>query len=176
MRALGLRDVKRSKRVFTTKPDPAGRRLTDLVQRHFCADAPRRLWVFDVTDVRTWQGFAYVTFITDVFSHRIAGWNIAATLKADILPLQALAMADFDACGDLTDLTLHSDDGSNYMAVVYRSRIAELGAIPSTGTVGDSYDKAIAEAINSRYKTELIRARGPWCAVELVELSMLEWT
>ncbi|WP_409157681.1 IS3 family transposase [Lacisediminihabitans sp. H27-G8] len=140
MRSLGLRGVKRSKRVFTTKSDPAGKRPIDLVQRRFRADAPRRLWVVDVTYVRTWQGFAYVAFVTDVFSRRIVGWNVAATLKADILPLQALDMAAFDAGGDLTGLTHHSDHGSNYMALVYTDRIMELGAIPSTGTVGDSYD------------------------------------
>jgi putative transposase len=167
--------VKRSKRVFTTKSDPARRRPTDLVQRHFRADAPRRLWVVDVTYVRTWQGFAYVAFVTDVFSRRIVGWNVAATLKADILPLQALDMAAFDAGGDLTSLTHHSDHGSNYMALVYTDRIAELGAIPSTGTVGDSYDNAMAEAINALCKTALSRARGPWRTVEQVELATLEW-
>ncbi|TQO19834.1 transposase InsO family protein [Rhodoglobus vestalii] len=175
MRAQGLRGVKRSKRVFTTKSDPAGRRPTDLVQRRFRADAPRKLWVVDVTYVRTWQGFAYVAFVTDVFSRRIVGWNVAATLKADILPLQALNMAAFDAGGDLTGLTHHSDHGSNYMALVYTDRIAELGAVPSTGTIGDSYDNAMAEAINALYKTELIRARGPWRTVEQVELATLEW-
>ena len=174
MRSLGLRGVKRGKRVFTTKCDPAGRRPADLVQRHFRADAPRRLWVVDVTYVRTWQGFANVAFVTDVFSRRIVGWNVAATLKADILPLQALDMAAFDAGGNLTGLTHHSDHGSNYMAMVYTDRIAELGAIPSTGTVGDSYDNAMAEALNALYKAELIRARGPWRTVEQVELATLE--
>lgn len=109
MRSLGLCGVKRGKRVFTTKPDPAGARPTDLVQRRFRADAPRRLWVVDVTYVRTWQGFAYVAFVTDVFSRRIVGWNVASTLKADILPLQALEMAAFDAGVNLTGLTHHSD-------------------------------------------------------------------
>ena len=175
MRSLGLRGVKRGKRVFTTKPDPAGRRPTDLVQRHFRADAPRRLWVVDVTYVRTWQGFTYVAFVTDVFSRRIVGWNVASTLKADILPLQVLDMAAFDAGGNLTGLTHHSDHGSNYMAMVYTDRIAELGAIPSPGTGGDAYDNAMAEAINALYKAELIRARGPWRTVEQVELATLEW-
>ena len=175
MRSQGLRGVKRSKRVFTTKSDPAGKRPTDLVQRRFRADAPRRLWVVDVTYVRTWQGFAYVAFVTDVFSRRIVGWNVAATLKADILPLQALDMAAFDAGGDLTGLTHHSDHGSNSSALVYTDRIMELGAIPPTGTVGDSYDNAMAEALNALYKAELIRARGPWRRVEQVELATLEW-
>jgi putative transposase len=173
MRSLGLRGVKRSKRVFTTKSDPAGKRPTDLVQRRFRADAPRRLWVVDGTYVRTWQGFAYV--VTDVFSSRIVGWNVAATSKADILPLQALDMAAFGAGGDLTGLTHHSDHGSNYMAMVYTDRIVELGAVPSTGTVGDSYDNAMAEALNTLYKSELIRARGPWRTVEQVELATPEY-
>jgi putative transposase len=151
------------------------------VQRHFRADAPRRLWVVDVTYVRTWQGFAYVpygaylAFVTDVFSRRIIGWNVATVLKADILPLQALDMAAFEAGGDLTGLTHHSDHGSNYMALVYKDRIAELGALALTGTVGDSYDNAMAEAINALYTTEVIRARGPWRTVEQVELATLEW-
>jgi putative transposase len=110
-----------------------------------------------------------------VFSRRIVGWNVAATLTADILPLQALDMAAFEAGGDLTGLTHHSDHGSNYMDLVYTDRIAELGAIPSTGTVGDSYDNAMAEVINALYKTELIRARGSWRTVEQVELATLEW-
>lgn len=175
MRGLGIRGVKRSKRVFTTKPDPAGMKPLDLVQRRFTATAPCRLWVVDITYVRTWQGFAYVAFVTDVFARRIVGFNVASTLRADILPLQALDMAAFTASGDLTGLTHHSDHGSNYMSLVYTDRIIELGAIPSTGTVGDSYDNALAEAINALYKTELIRQRGPWRTVEQVELATLEW-
>jgi transposase-like protein len=97
MRSLGLRGVKRSKRVFTTKSDPAGVKPLDLVQRRFTAAAPRRLWVFDVTCVRTWQGFAYVAFVTDVFSRRIVGFNLASTLKPDIL--SGLDMAAFTAGG-----------------------------------------------------------------------------
>jgi len=154
--------------VFTTKSDPVGRRPTDLMQRHFRADAPRQLWVVNVTYVRTWQGFAYVAFVIDVFSRRTVGWNVASTLKADILPLQALDMAAFDAGGDLTGLTHHSDHASNYMALVYTDRIAELGAVSSTGTVGDAHDDAMAEAINALYKTKLIRARGPWLKIDQV--------
>jgi len=87
-----------------------------------------------------WQGFIYVAFVTDVFSRRIVGWNVASTLKADILPLQELDMAAFDAGGNLTGLTHHSDHGSNHRVMVYTDRIAKLGAIPSTGMVGDSHD------------------------------------
>lgn len=175
MRAVGVRGVKRSKRVFTTKSDPAAVKPKDLVQRQFTAAAPCRLWVVDVTYVATWSGFAYTAFVTDVYARKIVGWNVAATLKADILPLQALEMAAWNAGGDLAGLTHHSDHGSNYMSVVYTDRIVELGATASTGTVGDSYDNALAEAVNGLYKTELIRRRGPWHTVEEVELATLEW-
>ncbi|WP_298037280.1 IS3 family transposase [uncultured Microbacterium sp.] len=175
MRLAGVRGVRKPKRVFATKSDPALQRPTDLVNRRFTADGPRRLWVCDVTYVATWSGFAYVAFVTDVYSRRIVGWNVAATLKAEILPMQALDMAAWDAGGDLTGLTHHSDHGSNYMSMVYTDRIVELGAVPSTGTVGDSYDNALAEAINNLYKTELIRQRGPWRTVEQVELATLEY-
>ena len=175
MRLAGVAGVKRSKKVFTTKPDPGQARPEDLVKRRFTAEGPRRLWVADITYVHTWQGFAYVAFVTDVYSRRIVGFNVASTLKADILPLQALDMAAFNAGGDLSDLVHHSDHGSNYMAMVYTDRIVELGAKPSTGTVGDSYDNALAEAVNGLYKTELIRRRGPWRTVEQVELATLEY-
>lgn len=175
MRARGLRGVRRGRKVFTTRPGPAAARPADLVQRQFTADAPRRLWVADITYVRTWQGFAYVAFVTDVHSRRIAGWNVASTLRADILPLQALDMAAWHAGGDLTGLIHHADHGSNYLSLVYTGRIAELGATPSTGTVGDSYDNAMAEAVNGLYKTELIYRRGPWQTIEQVELATLEW-
>lgn len=175
MRLAGVRGVRKSKRVFTTRSDKTAALPRDLVNRRFIAPAPRRLWVCDVTYVATWSGFAYVAFVTDVYSRRIVGWNVAATLRAEILPLQALDMAAWHAGGDLTGLTHHSDHGSNYMAMVYTDRIVELGAVPSTGTVGDSYDNALAEAINNLYKTELIRHRGPWRTVEQVELATLEW-
>ena len=175
MRSVGLRGVKRSKRVFTTKSDPAAERPTDLVQRRFTAAAPRRLWGADVTYVAIWSGFAYVAFVTDVFSRRIVGFNVAATLKADVLPLQALDMAAWDAGDNRAGPTHHSDHGSNYMSMVYTDRIVELGATPSTGTVGDSYDNALAEVVNGLYKTELIRQRGPWRTVEQVELATLGW-
>ncbi|MCI2959434.1 DDE-type integrase/transposase/recombinase [Agromyces atrinae] len=167
--------MRKSKRVFTTKSDPALRRPTDLVNHRFTAGGSRRLWVCDVTYVATWSGFAYVAVVTDVYSRRIVGWNVAATLRAEILPMQALDMAARDAGGDLTRLTHHSDHGSNYMAMVYTDRVVELGVVPSTGTVGDSFDNAMAEAVNNLYKTELIRQRGPWRTIQQVELATLEY-
>lgn len=175
MRQHWLRRVNRSQRVFTTRPDQAGQRPSDLVQRDFKRAAPRRLWVADITYVRTWQRFAYVAFVTDAYSRRIVGWNVAETLRADILPLHALDMAAFEAGGDLTGLTHHSDHGSNYMSLVYTDRVLQLGAAASTGSVGDSYDNALAEAVNGLYKTELIRQQGPWRTVEQLELATLNW-
>ncbi|WP_341579412.1 IS3 family transposase [Microbacterium schleiferi] len=171
MRLAGVRGVRTSKRVFTTRSDKTTVLPSDLVNRRFTAPAPRRLWVCDVTYVATWSGFAYVAFVTDVYSRRLVSWNVASTLRSEILPLQALDMAAWDAGGDLTGLTHHSDHGSNYMAMIYTDRIVELGAVPSTGTVGDSIDNALAEAVNN----ELIRQRGPWRTVEQVELATLEY-
>nr|WP_157533884.1 IS3 family transposase [Microbacterium sp. oral taxon 186] len=175
MRLAGVRGVKKSKRVFTTRSDKTTVLPADLVNRRFTASAPRRLWMCDVTYVATWSGFAYVAFVTDVYSRRIIGWNVASTLRSEILPMQALDMAAWSAGGRLDGLIHHADHGSNYTAMVYMERIVELGAVPSTGTVGDSFDNAMAEAVNNLYKTELIRQRGPWRTVEQVELATLEW-
>ena len=175
MKLAGVEGVKRSKKVFTTKSDPESAKPADLVNRDFTAPAPNRLWVADITYVATWAGFAYVAVVIDVFSRMIVGWNVASTLRAEVLPLQALNMAAFNATGSLGELVHHADHGSNYLSVVYTDRITELGAKPSTGTVGDSYDNALAEAVNSLYKTELIRRKGPWRAVEQVELATLEY-
>lgn len=175
MKLAGVEGVKRSKKVFTTKSDPASAKPKDLVERDFTAPAPNRLWVADITYVATWAGFAYGAFVIDVFSRTIVGWNVAATLRAKALPLQALNMAAFNARGSPDELVHHADHGSNYLSVVYTDRIGELGARPSTGTVGDSYDNALAETVNGLYKTELIRRKGPWRTVEQVELATLEY-
>lgn len=175
MKLAGVRGVRRSKRVITTRVDTAARFPGDLVRRQFVADRPRKLLVSDITYVATWSGFAYVSFVTDVFSRNIVGWNVSSTLKADVLPMQALEMAAWRSGGTLQGAVHHSDHGSNYMSMVYTNRVAELGAVPSTGSVGDSYDNALAESVNGLYKTELIRQRGPWRTVEQVELATLEY-
>lgn len=128
----------------------------------------------DITYVATWSGFAYVAFITDVFSRRIVGWNVSSSLRTEASPLPALEMAAW-LSGNITGLIHHSDRGSNYVSMVYTDRILELGATPSVGSVGDSYDNALAEAVNGLFKTELIRRRGPWRTIEQVELATLEW-
>ncbi len=175
MKLAGVRGVSRSPQVYATKSDPKHALPGDKVERWFSASAPKRLLVCDITCVATWSRFAYVSFVTDVYSCRIVGWNVASTVKADVLPLQALEMAAWQLGGDLEGAIDHSDHGSNYMATVYASRGAELGAIPSTGIVGDSYDNALVEAVNGLDKTELVRVRGSWETVEEVELATLEW-
>ena len=178
MKLAGVRGAERTRKAFTTRCDLAAAKPTDLVNRNFTAPGPRRLWVADVTYVATWSGFAYVAFVTDVYSRRIVGWNVASTLRSDILALRALDMVAWGArregAVDFDGLVHHGDHGSNYLAVVYTDRIDELGAKPSTGTVGDSFDNALAEAVNGLYKTELVRRHGPWRTVEQVELATLE--
>lgn len=176
MRKAGLRGAIRGRRPITTTPaaQVAGR-FPDLVKRRFTADAPNRLWVADITFVPTWSGFAYVAFVTDVFSRKIVGWNVSSRLTSESLPLQALEMASWAATHHLTGLVHHADHGTQYLSLRYSERLADLGIQASTGSVGDSYDNALAETINGLFKTELIKARKPWRTIEEVELATLEW-
>jgi transposase InsO family protein len=143
------------------------------VQRNFTANGPNQLWVADLTYVATWAGFAYVAFITDVFSRRIVGWRVSNSLRSD-LALDALEQA-VHARSDLQNLVHHSDRGVQYLSIRYTDRLAEAGIEPSVGSVGDSYDNALAETINGLYKTEVIHPNGPWRNVDEVEFATLEW-
>jgi len=176
MRELGIRGVRRGKRVITTRRDDDAARPADLVKRKFVAHAPNQLWVTDLTYVATWSGMAYVCFITDAFSRRIVGWRVAANMRTDMV-LDALEMARWSRGTHLEGLVAHSDAGSQFTSVRYGERLAELGAAPSIGSVGDSFDNALAETVNGLYKTELIRgpAQGPWKTIEDVELATLAW-
>jgi putative transposase len=177
MRQLGLAGRVRGKAKRTTIPADPSTRPADLVDRHFVADAPNRLWIADITYVATWSGFAYVAFVTDVFSRRIVGWRVANTLRAD-LALDALEMAIWTRqAEDLDGLVHHSDRGVQYLCIRYTERLAAEGAIASVGSKGDSYDNAMAESINGLYKNEVIYnpTQGPWRTVEDVELATLSW-
>ena len=176
MRDLGLAGVRRGRSVRTTWPAPgAVQRPADLVERCFSAAAPNRLWVADLTYIPTWSGFVYAAFIIDAFSRRIIGWRVAVTLRAE-LALDALEMAIWARAGeDLSGLVHHADRGVQYLAIKYTERLADIGALASVGSRGDSYDNALAETVHGLYKTELIRRRGPWRTVEDVELATLEW-
>ena len=173
---LGIRGVRRGRKVFTTRSDPAAARPADLVKRNFTATAPNQLWVTDLTYVATWSGVAYVCFIVDAFSRMIVGWRVAGHMRTDMV-LDALEMARWSRGTRLEGLVAHSDAGSQFTSIRYGERLADLGAVPSIGTVGDSFDNALAETVNGLYKTELIRGpgQGPWKTVEDVELATLAW-
>ena len=177
MRAAGIEGATRSKRVKTTRPDPASARHPDLVKREFTATAPNRLWVTDLTFVPTWAGVAYACFIIDAYSRMIVGWRCASHMRTEMV-LDAIEMARWSRGRHHEDLRCHSDAGSQFTSIRYGERLAEIGATPSIGTVGDSYDNALAETVNGYYKTELVRgpARpGPWRTVEDLELATLGW-
>jgi putative transposase len=176
MRGLGLRGVVRGKsHVRTTVPDGASGRPLDLVARQFRAPAPNRLWVADLTYVKTHSGWVHVAFVVDVCSRFVVGWQASRSLRTD-LALDALEMAFWARRAvSLAGLVHHSDRGVQYLAIRYTERLAEAGAVPSVGSRGDSYDNAPAESFNGLYKTELIRHRGPWRGLEDVEYATLEY-
>lgn len=174
MRAMGLRGAVRG-RAFrvTTQADLGAMRPPDLVKREFQAVRPNQLWVADLTYVATWAGFVYVAFIIDVFARSIVGWRVSNSLRSD-LALDALEQA-LHARAPADDLVHHSDRGVQYLSIRYTERLAEAGIERSVGSVGDSYDNALAETIIGLYKTEVIRRRGPWRNIDDVEYATLEW-
>lgn len=175
MRRLGLCGVRRGRPQRTTTPDPASPRPADLVERTFSASAPNRLWVADLTYVRTWSGFCYVAFIVDCYARMIVGWQATRHLRTD-LALDALEQAIWARKDeDLWGLVHHSDRGSQYLSVRYTERLAENGAVTSVGSRGDSYDNALAESVIGLYKAELVRHRGPWRGLDDLEYATLEW-
>ena len=174
MRELGIHGATRGRRVFTTKADPAAARAPDLVKRDFTADRPNALWVSDFTYVPTWAGMVYVAFVLDVYARFIVGWRVATTMRTDLV-MDALNQAVHARNTMLAGLRAHSDAGSQYTSIRYTDRLAEIGAEPSIGSVGDSFDNAMAESLNGLYKTELIWAHGPWRNAEHVELDTLMW-
>jgi putative transposase len=182
MRRMGIRGASRPKKRFTTRPDPTHVRAPDLVERHFAADRPDRLWVADFTYCSTWSGIVYVAFIVDVFSRRIVGWKAARTMHTSLV-LDALNMAAWTRRGvDIEGVVCHSDAGSQYTSIAYTDRLDEIGAAPSIGTVADSFDNAMAEAVNALYKTELHRNPaalaangGPWRGLDDLEVATCGW-
>jgi putative transposase len=175
MRILGLQGAVRGKPVKTTISDKATPCPLDRVNRQFQAPAPNRLWVSDFTYVATWQGFVYVAFVIDTFARRIVGWRVSRSAHAGFV-LDALEQALHDRRpAHRGGLVHHSDRGSQYVSIKYTERLVEAGIEPSVGSVGDSYDNALAESINGLYKTEVIRRRGPWKSLEAVEFATLEW-
>jgi len=174
MRELGLRGATRGRAfTITTVADETAPRPADLVQRSFAAPRPNALWVADLTYVATWAGFVYVAFVVDVYARRIVGWKVATTLRTD-LALDALEQA-IHGRPDRDGLIHHSDRGVQYLALRYTERLAAAGIAPSVGSVGDSYDNALAETVIGLFKTEVIHRQGPWRDVEQVEFATLGW-
>ena len=175
MRELGLAGVRRGKIKRTTIREDAAARPADLVNRGFRAPRPDRLWVADLTYLRTWVGFAYLALVIDVFSRRIVGWAVAGHLRTE-LPLEALELAVWTRQRSRLDgLIAHTDAGSQYLAVRYTDALSAAGAIASVGSVGDSYDNALAESTIGQLKTELIKRHGPWRTIEQLEFALFEY-
>lgn len=174
MRQIGLQGVVRGKPVKTTVSDKATPCPLDRVNRQFRAERPNALWVSDFTYVSTWQGFVYVAFVIDVFARCIVGWKVSSSARTDFVLdalEQALCARQPTSQGSLIH---HSDRGVQYVSIRYTERLAEAGIEPSVGSVGDSYDNALAETINGLYKAEVIH-RQSWKGREAVELATLAW-
>jgi putative transposase len=178
MRRLGLAGVRRGRPKRTTIRDEAASRPADLVNREFRAERPDQLWVCDLTYLRTWDGFAYLALVIDVFSRRIVGWALATHLRTE-LPLEALELAIWtrrqDRLDRLDGLIHHTDAGGQYLAIRYADALTGAGAVASVGTAGDSYDNALAESTIGQLKAELIHRRGPWRTVEQLEFALFEY-
>ena len=179
MRLEGLKGVVRGKKRRTTVSDENAHRPADLVDRRFVASAPNRLWLADITYIPTWSGFVYAAFVIDAYSRFIVGWRVATTLRTD-LALDALEQALWardPKPGSDPDRRLvhHSDAGGQYLSIRYTDRLVETGISPSVGSVGDSYDNALAESVIGLYKTELIHNKGPWRNLDHVEYATLEY-
>ena len=173
MKQLEIQGVRRGAKRWTTVRDETLPQPADRVNRQFAATGPNRLWVADLTFVAIRSGFAYAAFVVDVFARRIVGWRVSRCLRTD-LALDALEQALWSRHGT-TGLIHHSDRGSQYLSIRYTERLAAAGIESSVGSVGDSYDNALAETIIGLYKTEVIRTRGPWKTIDEVEYATLEW-
>jgi putative transposase len=173
MKVLEIQGARRGRRCITTIPDESAAKPLDLVNREFTAQRPNQLWVADITYVATWSGFVYVAFVIDVFSRKLVGWRVMKTMQTQLI-LDALEQALW-ARGKPKGVIHHSDRGSQYVSIRYSERLTEAGFSASVGSVGDSYDNALAETINGLYKTEVIHKDGPWKGLEQVELATLDW-
>jgi len=176
MREMDLHGAVRGKVKRTTVSDTAKPCPLDHVKRDFQPARPNALWVSDFTYVSTWKGFAYVAFVIDAFARRIVGWRASHSAEASFV-LDALeqALHARQPVSGQQSLVHHSDRGVQYLSLKYTERLAEADIQPSLGSVGDSYDNALAETVIGLYKTEVIRRHGPWRSLEALELMTLEW-
>jgi putative transposase len=175
MRRNGIQGAKRRGKPWrTTTPDPEGKRKPDLVDRDFTAEAPNRLWVADFTHLRTWEGVVFFSFVIDVFSRMVVGWQLATNMRTDLV-LDALRMAlGLRSPGADVALVHHSDRGSQYTSAEFTQELDDNDVLGSLGSTGDAYDNALAESFVDSFKTELIADRT-WRSVEQAELAIVEW-
>jgi len=180
MRDMGLQGCRRGRIwIRTTIGDDTLERPADLVERQFKASAPNRLWLADLTYVKTSTGWVYVAFIVDVYSRMIVGWQASRSLRSD-LAIDALEMAMFTRgrLDTLEGLIHHSDRGVQYLSLLYSQRLSDNDIVASVGSKGDSYDNALVESFNGLYKWELIYPKGPWKGlsdVEFATLTYVDW-
>ena len=157
-----------------TKPDPEAMRRPDLVERDFTAIGPNRLWVADMTYLRSWQGMSFLAFVLDAFSRRIVGWQLASHMRTTLV-LDALRMAlAWRGSGADVELVHHSDRGSQYTSIDFTQELTDHGVLASVGSVGDAYDNAMAESFVDSFKTELVQDRV-WQSRSQLELAVVEW-
>ena len=174
MRRMGLQGIVRGRRIRTTIGDTARPCPLDRVNRKFAAERPNQLWLADFTCVATWTGFVHVGFVVDAFARRIVGWRVGSEATAGFV-LDALEQALHARHPIDGDLVHHSDRGAQYVSIRYTERLAQAGIVPSVGSVGDSYDNALAETVIGLFKAEVIHRRGPWRSRDAVEYATLEW-
>lgn len=175
MKAMGLQGIIRGRKVITTNPDTALACPDDKVNRKFTAQHPNQLWISDFTYVPTWQGMAYVAFIIDVFARKIVGWRVSTSMSTSFV-LDALNQAIVQRCPQkASGLIHHSDRGSQYLSIRYTERLQEAGIDPSVGSVGDSYDNAMAETIIGLFKAEVTKLMAPWKSVSRLEWETAKW-
>lgn len=174
MKHMGIQGVSRATAsTYTTINDDSQDKPQDKVNRQFIADRPNQLWVADITYVATWSGFVYVAFVIDVYSRYIIGWRVSRSLETPLV-LDALEQAIW-LRKPQKGLIHHSDHGSQYLSIRYTERLTEANIEASVGSVGDSFDNAMAETINGLYKAEVIRHKGPWKGIDDVEYATLTW-
>ena len=175
MRRAGLfgcggrrRKVRTTLRSRTERTPPA----PDLVKRNFAPEAADRLWVADITYVRTWEGWLYLSFVLDAYSRKIVGWSMSNHLKTELV-VDAVNMAIYNR-RPVPGLIHHSDRGSQYTSVEFGSRLKEEGLLPSMGSVADAYDNSMAESFVSTLKRELIH-RHSWPNRRMVRTAIFEY-
>ena len=175
MRREGIQGAKRRGKPWrTTRPNPAHDRAPDRVDRDFTADRPDRLWVADFTHVRCWEGVVYFSFVIDVFSRRIVGWQLATHMRTDlVLDALRMALARRQRGADV-ELVHHSDAGSQYTSYAFTQVLDDHDVLASIGSVGDAFDNALAESFVDSFKTELIADRV-WQSYSQLELAIVEW-